>query len=144
MLKRFMVFGIFMSFFSTLSFAQGQIGLGDKTALKVGRYLMATDDFANSLDDIGGNFSATKHAISRSKVWGPKLMDKLENHRNKHQIQGPLNLFNIWHKTTLIHFYREAKGKPAKEVKQSLHALERIMTNIRLDIVQQYGLHIVL
>jgi hypothetical protein len=118
--------------------------IGNKIAAKVGRYTMAVDAFEQQLNHLGGKFRATKVHLKIIKQWTPKLMQKIGKHRSKHEIQGPLNVVNIHNKLVLVSFYREAKGKNMGEIKQALHFMERVMTNIRLDIVQQYGLHIAL
>lgn len=146
MSKNLLAAAIFFVFVATSAYAQrgGNISNGDKLAVKVGRYTMATDNFKSSLNQLGGRFSATKTHLKIIKDWTPKLMSKLAKHRSKHEIQGPLNVVNIHHKLVLASFFREAKGKKATDIKQALLMMEKVMTNIRLGVVEQYGLHIAL
>jgi hypothetical protein len=115
---------------------------GEMLGNKAERYSMLVDSLEGALGVMPGNFRATKTHIKIVQKWIPKLVDKLVNHRNKHEIQGSLNVVNIHHKLVLASLFREAKNKNITDIKQAIHRLESAMTNIRLGIVENYGLHI--
>lgn len=146
LLKNLFLSSLVVGFFATSAQAQrgGQIGFGDPIGHRVGNYMGNVEAFSSALPSLGGNFRSTNNAIKQLRKWSPKLLDKLANHRNKYQIQGPLNLVNIWHKNLLISFYREAKGKNLQDIRPLMRRVENLMTNVRFAIVETYGLHIVL